>query len=424
MSLRKSITQICLLGIAFFTALILTSCSCCFQASDINPVKETWLCNINLDTNQWTRYADSWFLTGLPNRLEHSGLKSDPEKAETLMTIKVPDFDKVVINGSFQVQIVGNQEHNSVYILGSNISARQTSVEIRGQTLYIQQPTNRLTAFDKTIVRIGVRNLRCLTNLGCGNVYGRGIQSSNLSITSAGSGNIMLMGNINLTQINQTGMGTVTVMGANTPSLDIQVIGNGGVNVCGHVGIHAINHRGDGEINILGADTDCLTIFASGCGTTSIVGFANLKKVTAINRSRVYLYWVNSDGTTVTESDDARVGLAGSTKMLNLNLKNHADFEGQYLRSDNIYVRTQDSAHANVATNQRLFAEARDKSSIYYFDSPKNKSDFTWGDGMIIPLEHIPCPCNVNPPVITKPISWNNSGHYKGEAQIYHHSED
>ncbi|MHB1949078.1 MAG: GIN domain-containing protein [Gammaproteobacteria bacterium] len=381
-------------------AFILTSC-CCFRATDFKPVKENWLCHLNLDTRLWTCNADSWFLTGEINQLQRSILRPGPDKVITKTSVQVPHFDKIVANGSFQIQIVGNQDREKVDLLGSNLSARQVAIETKGDTLYLYQPTNKITANDITIIRISVRNLKCLTNLGCGNIYGRGVLSNRLTIFSAGAGDIMLMGDMNLAQVKQVGSGKIVVLGANTPSLDISLQNHNAlaaVDVCGHVGVRSIINCGKGQVNIIGADTDSLTIAASFSSLTTVIGYANLKKVSAINQSRVYLYWVNSDSTTVYATDKAQVGLAGNTGSLSLVLKNSADFEGQYLRSDSVNVKTNNYSHANVATHNRLFAEARDESSIYYFDSPKDISDFRWGDGIVIPLQHTPCPCPTSPP--------------------------
>lgn len=424
MPLRKLFTRLSLFGIAFLSALILTGCACGLHATKIEPIEARWLCNINLNSNLWMQCADAWFVTGRPNAIEKN-LRASTDRATTLMTVDVADFDKIVVNGSFQVQIVGAQPRNSVYVFGSNLSSRQTSVHVRGRTLFVSQPVNSTTVFDKTIVRIGVRHLSGLSNLGCGNIYGRGIVGQ-FPIFSAGSGNIMLMGNMNVQQIRQLGPGTITLFGANTPCLGITAIGNGNVKVCGHVGVRMITHRGNGSINILGADSPSLKIVASGCGLTTVVGVVNLKKVVALNSSRVYLYWVNGDRTSVFADHCARVALAGSTHVLDVTVNNSANFEGQYLQSNQVYVRTNYIAHASVATPHRLFAEANANSSIYYFDEPKEVSDFRHGNGIIIPIQHLPCPCMPRAPMMKQVVK-----NYKAEVvknykteRVYHPTND
>lgn len=393
MPIQPLIQRLCLTFIAFCLTLLLSSCGC-YQLCPISPSAETWLCNIHLDSRAWTRCADSWFFDGRPNSIERRILHSSPDRPATFMNVRVPDFDKIIVNGSFQVQIVGGQAHNSLYVLGSNPLARQVSVRVCNGTLYLIQPTTPATIHYKTIVRIGVRDLKSITQLGCGDIYGRYICSSGLSIFSAGMGNIIMSGSMNLTRIKQIGTGKITLLGVNAPCFDLTVLGNGHVNIEGRVGVKSIIHRGNGLVNILGADTNQLCILTSGCGITTVVGTANLKKVISINTSRVYLYWVNSPETWVYAADQARIHLAGKTHVLHINLKNMAEFKGQFLQSDEIFVRTDNFSHANLATHYQLFAEAKSHSSIYYFGHPSQFSRFTSGLGIIIPVPEVPCPCS------------------------------
>lgn len=390
----------------------------CVQAKN-NLLYETWLRKVNLNPRIWTNDADSWFITGEPNRAEWQNLNAPAAFATTLMKINSPDFEHIKICGNFQVQIVGGQDQNSVYVLGPNAAARVVAVQNYGRVLYIRQARDcdpRICAqlMDKVIVRIGVHKLRSITNTGNGDIYGRNIKSSNMVLSSAGCGNTMLKGDINLKQVNQYGGGTVTILGANTPRLDINVRGNGSVNVSGHVGVRSIQHYGNGIVSIIGADTDNLCISAAGCGLTTVAGYANLKSVTAVNSSHVYVYWVSSDSTDVCEHDNAFIGLAGATRNLNVDVDNSAHFDGQYLRANNAYVRTRGESHANVLAAQKIFSDAQDNSSTYIFGSPRNVSRFANKDAQIIPVGPNYSTLSMSPP----PQPWNAPSNYsyKGET--------
>jgi len=261
----------------------------------------------------------------------------------------------------------------------------------------------------RVIVRVGVRDLKCLTQLGCGNIYGRGILSSGLALTSQGRGTIMLMGNMNVQAVNQYGPNSITLFGVNTPALAVRVIGQGNLNLCGQIGVRSIVHNGNGKIDLVGMETPSLTIYAAGSGITQAEGVANLKNVQAYQYAQVYLSWIQSDGLTVTENDHAEVGLAGTTSTLNLDIKGSSRFQGQYLFARGAYAKTHESAHANVNATQKLFLNSHQHSSIYYFSSVKELSTFAADQSIILETHNAPSACAISCPLLKKHIR------FKGE---------
>jgi len=375
---------------------------------DMGLTQEVWMQQTNINPNLWTRQGDRWFFTGEPSQFNQFGVNAPESKAFTAMMIRTSDFTNINVDGPFVVQLFGHQEHNSVFVIGPNESARQAAVEVRGNTLYVHQPVNCVAKqMDQVIIRIGLRNLNNLMVSGCGKTEGTQLYSTGLNIKATGSSNVLLSGNINLHNVTQFSNGTISVIGAYTPSLDIRDYGNGTVNVSGRVGIHSIAKSGAGNINIVGADSDSLVIDSSGSGTISIAGFANLKKVNATQASRVYLYWVNSNGIYVNVHDRARVGLAGVARNVDIETDGYSRFEGKYLRSDNTYVRTRNWSHANVSPVQKLFANSLDNSSIYFFGSPNVVSRYTMDAGIVVPVWNDASPTPAVPPASS--WSWGNS---------------
>jgi hypothetical protein len=425
------IKRIFLLGITFLLTSLLLGCTCdssyflnssnscsgnCAPAPDL--VTETWLRQVQTNPQLWACGADSWFLTGEPNSIEKCDFQAPADKALSLMKVRVPDFVNIKVNGNFQVQIVGGQKRTSVRILGPNDAVRLTAIDVFGNTIYVHQAPNCEKVcgpiyMSRVIVRIGVRDLRKLTNEGNGNIYGRNICTRCLDVFSTGNGNIMLNGMMNLRRVKQTGCGTVTLAGACTPYLEMKVLGPGTVNISGRVGIQSILHYGYGRVNIIGADTDSLVVNTGGCGITSVYGFVNLKKVVATQNSRVYIYWVNGVGTYVRERDRAEVGLAGTTSYLNVDAYDNSIFWGQYLRGRQSYIHTHNNAHANVSVDNKLFANAEDNSSIYFFGSPCKVAKFSTHNGTIIQISKL----EVTPP--PKPLPWNSPQRYKDAGWVY-----
>ena len=356
-----------------------------------NLLKENWTHKINVDPNRWTEGAGDWFLTGRPDRVEKRISQMPSYNAFAARQVRLPDFDRIIVDANIDVQILGDQENENLAIAGSYSSERDISIHVRGRTLFITQVCEKVCAVNNTIVRVGINNLRRLTNIKSAHIVGRSVNSDHLDIQSGGDGDIILAGGqrLNLSSVTQRGAGKVTVLNANTPHLMIDVVGNGSVNVNGRVGINFIRHDGDGEVNILGAVSDSLSIDASGNGTTSLLGYANLKKISAMNNSQVYLYWVRSVAAFIDERDNARVGLAGKASNLNIDITDNTRFEGSYLYGDNVYVNTAVYAHANVAPQNKLFALAQGGSSIYYYPSPRTVvSQSTTQYAMIVPVTH------------------------------------
>lgn len=424
----------CSFLIALLCALLLTSCckvgcfkvtaACragdCFNTND-DMVEETWLRQVDRSPNKWVNNADSWFMNGRPNSIEVANYKGPLDDAMTTMKVRVPHFENIHTNGNYQIQIIGQQARESVFILGANNAARMVSVQVHNNTLFIHEGPQCdkgvcKTTLSKVIVRIGVHKLRGISNIGDGDIYGRDIVSKNLTIFSSGNGNTMIGGRINLTRVTETGpnKGNVTVLGAFAPSTVIYMNGEGSLNISGRVGVQSIVHNGNGDLNIIGVDSDNLSIFACGSGKTALSGFANLRQVTASDHARVFMFWVNSQNTDVTVHDQARVGLAGSTGTLNVNADGESCFQGAYLQAGTVYVRTNHSAHANVATRRKLFAEAKESSTIYYFGSPDYVDAFPSVKGQILPITPRPSLLS-SMPRRPQSVPWNDPRGFTAE---------
>jgi hypothetical protein len=242
------------------------------------------------------------------------------------------------------------------------------------------------------IVRIGMNELNNLVVNGTNLVEGKDITSRNLTVKANGNNNqVLLTGIMNVTCVTQNGTGTISIIGAYSPNVDL-IDYKGNINISGHVGVRNILKQGPGCINVIGMDTDSLKINSSGTGLVALAGYANLRKAVVKQSSQVYLYWVNSNGIYITLSDSARLGLAGSAKNIELQASGSSKFEGKFLHADSMYVTTRDTAHANVYPQSKLFANASEYSSIYFFGSPNVVSRYTNGSGIIVPIFNDSCP--------------------------------
>jgi hypothetical protein len=412
-----------LLGIACVTSLILTSCASnnnnLYKAQVRNDlVQENWINHVTMTPDGWTNHADKWFSTDEPRNFNEFDPKAPAGRAITAMMVRVPDFTNITVEGPYRVQIYGSEMHNTLYVLGPNEAARHTAVEIKGNTLFIHPATECAKGCgnpNDVVIRIGIHDLANLNANGTGLIEGKLISSSGLSIKSTNNNEILLTGEIRLQRIFQSSMATTSVIGAYSPVVDVKVV-NGTVNLSGRIGIRRIIKQGTGNLNIIGADSDSLDIRSSGSGVTTINGYVNLRKIDVTESSRVYLYWVNSNGIYINLNGNARLGLAGSANNIDVEVGGNARFEGKYLRAENVYIRTNGYSHANVTPRAKLFANAMDNSSIYFFGSPNVVSRYTAGNGIVIPVFNDACPVPVAPrPMYKDETPFASSSPYKDE---------
>jgi len=377
------------IGVLILSILSLASCAnrgSPFPRSDLT--EETWQQYVDANTNQWSRGADNWFMTGDANLAEESNRVAPDSAAISTMSVRVSQFNNIKVNGPFQVQVFGSLEQNSVYVYGPNEEVRNVSIAVRGNTLHVTVAGDPAGTpkMRQVIVRIGIVNLQALTQLGAGRIEARQVRSTGLSITSSGSGNIYLAGNVNLKCIKQSGRGSVFVWGAITPILDIETTGSGCVNVCGNVGIRSIKHYGKSDVSIIGANSDSLYIDTSGTGKIGIRGIVNAREIKARDNTCVYLCGTNSASLYVYLFNQARVGLSGRANDLYVNGNGASRFWGRSLCVMNAYVRAQDKAHINVMASNKIFASAVDNGSVYFFGTPDLMSQFVSGNGTVIPI--------------------------------------
>lgn len=380
-----------LIGLVLLSYILLTGCS-----STRNPyiksayTEERWMREVHTSPDSWARGADSWFLTGDPNRTEMANRHASYGAAISTMMVAVPNFTGIKTAGDFQVQIFGTYDHNSVYVYGPNAGVRAISVQVRGGTLCIEQAKDAPQSVKNVIIRIGINQLCSLTQLsGCGSIEGIRLRSNALDVSTGAkaTGNIYLAGPVNLRRVTNLGAGNISVFGANASQLDIRATNKGGVNVSGNLNIRSIYHNGGNNINILGANSRMpLNIYADGAGKIGINGQVNLRQVTARGSTRIYAYPVLSQYIYAYAYNDSRIGIAGATTDLSVDTGGRSQFWGRYLCAQNAYVRAHDQSHINVAASSKIFASSTESSSVYFFGAPNSMSQFVSGSGVVIPI--------------------------------------
>lgn len=374
--------------IILFTGLLLMSCTYHHgPGASADLASETWTRSVDVDPAKWTAGASEWFLEGATTHTEQMDRDAPYMAAMSTMMVRVPnDFVNVRVKGNFKVQLFGTNNANSLYMYGPNSAVRFIIVKVHGNTISLIQAKGAPSNMGCVIVRIGMRQLASLTHMGSGTIEGRGVRSHCLTIDSCSCGNIYLAGAMNVTNIKASGSGHVNVFGAVTPELSVTTSGAGSVNVSGNVGIHCITHHGSGDINIIGANSDGLTIHTDGQGKIGLNGRVAINEIDARDDTCVYAYYVNGDTLKVYATDHARIGLAGCTRNLYVDAGKLSRFMGHYLYTNDAYVRAHDLGHVNVMAANKVFASATQNSSVYYFGSPNQLSQFFRENGVVMPI--------------------------------------
>lgn len=378
--------------IMVFLALILMGCAAkqnTYLSADYSC--ETWQRCLASNPHRWERGADRWFFTADPNTTEEFNRKAPATSAVSTMSVAVPEFSTIRIDGGFQTQIYGTYGHNTVDVYGPNAGVSSLSVDVLNNDVYIHAHPNAAPEITKVIVRIGIRQLNNLVQMGCGPIEGIQLNTTkDISVTSTptASGPIYLSGHIRLRRVRQAGSSMINIFGVDSRKLNIETCGQcGGVNLAGNVGVRSISHHGLNDINIIGANSPSLCIFANGAGQVGIKGFVRLKKVETHDYVQVYVSQTCSKLIYSDAFDCSRIGLAGSVCNLYTNTFNATRFQGRSLCAQNAYAESRDTSHINITASNRAFATARDDSTIYFFGPSYLLSSFLKGNGQVIPLE-------------------------------------
>lgn len=387
------------LGLLILSFLLLSGCAY-RHASRLPATQENWASQVETNPQRWMRGADEWFTTGNPNVPKYQANPYRPPIAT--MSMRVAEFTKIKVNGTFQVQLFSTDGPSSVYIYGPNDGVRATLATSRGGVLCVSQIKKAPRSMPMVVVRIGVNHLTGLLQLGRSRIEGIQINTDQLSVTSLGTGNIYLSGNMNLVRVDNFGHGCINIFGANTPTLDIRTNGSNVTNISGNVGIRSIINQGQSYINIIGANSNFLRIYASGSGKVGISGIVNLRELRASGHARVFICKLMTTGAYVRAANQARIGLAGSAQNISINATDSSCVLAKDLCTDTAYVRTQQHAHVNISACNKIYASASGSSSIYFFGSPTIMTQFVGGNSIVMPIWNQysnVCPIAAPPPV-------------------------
>lgn len=376
--------------------ILMVVCSFCLSACFYSQQpsmkqfsQEKWIGKVGNKVD--TRDASPWFF-----RDESKDQENVLTDSINFVTVPVYDFSSIQIAGNFDVQIKGNVKQNYVMVQGPPNVTKFIKIRTIAQTLQLQQLVSS-PALDKVIIRIGIKSLNSLFYQGAGSVEATQLRSPGLIIKSIGSGDIYLKGNYFVRQILQEGNGLISMMGARANQLDILAKGEGEIGISGLIGLHSIVTHRSSEVNIIGAQGENLAIVADNHSKIAIRGQVNISTIRLKDRASVYINAVNSHYLQIHARDHSRVGLRGKVNNLSVELNGGANFYGRDLLARHAFVRTNGQTHANVTATAKLYANANNNSSIYFFGPNDVLFSAANDEAIILPIANYPS----NEPVST-----------------------
>lgn len=347
---------------------------------------ESWRSQMGVDPSSWALGADSWFRISEGTMNEYRNETAPLSEAISKEAVRLPNIQNLKIQGDFQVQISGDCDDPALFIEGPNPAVRSVAVVIRGNTLILAQAQNAPTNMNRVIVHVAMKSLNSLYFVGGGRVEGKHLYSSHLTVESNAMGHIFLAGRLNVKCVMARNCGSINIYTVNTTQTEIVSSAAGNVNIkaeC-NVGLKSISHIGTANINIVGAAGDNVVIDAKGKGRINLIGNIGVRQIRASDQVCVFISNSSSSVPCIYVYDDARVGIAGRAGTLYGYTTRTAKLMSRYLVADTIYAESSGSSHMNISANNRVFATARDYSTIYFYGDPDIVESFQRNGGAVI----------------------------------------
>ena len=299
--------------------------------------------------------------------------------------IQTRAFSNIVIDGNYQVQILGGQKQAGLEILSNWNQARRITVNVDNNTLHISGTDN---TSKQVTVRIGATSINSITLNGSAVVVAKNLLGNSVSLINNGSGNLLTDGAATVSHVTLNGSGNIAVLGANGKNTTILNKGSGNIHMSGKYNVRTLTDSGSGNIKIVGLNSNDFNINSTGSGDIIASGFGNLTKLMHSGSGNVYFYWASSSRPQIIATGSGTIGIAGNADHGKANIGGSVYFDGRFLRIKDFSIKTTDSAHAKVIATQQLLATATDKSQIYYYNTPKHLLKHHSGSGAVLDLSH------------------------------------
>ncbi|HVT62634.1 MAG TPA: DUF2807 domain-containing protein [Legionellaceae bacterium] len=257
------------------------------------------------------------------------------------------DFNRIVASGHINLQIHTGARRPWITIHGDKRDTAVVHWTVKDHTMYIDLGKG-YPKYGAVDVSLGSRYLLSLQYRGKGLVTGKRLLSKQLDLLIWNAHKTDLEGQMNLRHI---------VLGSS------------------------------GTVHLKSGQSRAVELILKNKVRAQIEGISNVQKVTMSDQSWLSVFWVKSQGLRMYLKDQAQAQMAGIANKLYLQLQDHARFNGRYLRATEAFVKTYDDSEANIAVVKTQHTLASDKSNIYFYDSPRYKTDFMAKNGSVLEMQ-------------------------------------
>lgn len=268
--------------------------------------------------------------------------------SQTTREISTGSFDRVVIKGPMDVNVISGIPENDVRLIGRTQDMNRVKTKVEKNTLTITMRSSS-AAKPRLLVVIRARN-----------IY----------------------------DMRYSGSGHVEAIGLNSPWFNADLNATGKVDLSGkHLYLSQLDLHGSGDINLHNVHSKNLMIISKGSDRVTLSGEVDVNKIRMDGTSCVKILWVKSSVLEIRGKGKSYLELAGNIGTLDVILRDQAYFNGRYLRTHFAYVKTYDSSRADLQVTKVQNTLASQSSNIYYYKTPKYVGTHMDDSGAVLDLD-------------------------------------
>lgn len=268
-------------------------------------------------------------------------------------TMKLHPFNRIAIEGPFDVELVGNMPSSDLRYIGNDSVIQGISAVVRNNTLYVSM--NKKKVYNRggkqamVIIRAG--QVEDLFYEGAGSFSAIGLTAPYVDVTLRNQGPVVFRTpNLHLHYLDVGGKGPVTVGDLDARNLKVVLRGNNKIYLKGHANVENVMANGDCEIRMDALDSSFLRV-----------------------RGR----------------HGAHIHLAGHVQVMEAFLYDHAWFDGKDLLAQKAYVKTYDEGRADIQVSEYQSTLASDHSNIFYYRKALHHGDYMHRSGAVLQMDNL-----------------------------------
>ncbi|WP_367607553.1 DUF2807 domain-containing protein [Legionella sp. W05-934-2] len=318
------------------------------NASKVAPIPSLHSAAPKTSYHPW-RFFSKW----MPSKKTTAQQKHD--KAKTLpiaymqrISKSVPSFDKLLVDGNFNVELHSGYSKPSVVIKGNSLDLLAVKAVVQNNTLVLHAE-DKIPKFAPINVIIKGRYIHSIQLKANANIKGHALKMS---------------------------------------YLDLEVAEKAQAHLGGYLMVHKVIIQDQGTVRLDGVRSKDLEVCLKNNANLRISGKANLTKLDASDHSQFIMTWVDSWNLIAKVSNEAYVQLAGIVNKLDACVSGNAHWNGRYLRSRRTFMKTYGHATARVSAVKKQHTLALDQSNIYFYNLSTYRTDFMAFDGSVLDMRN------------------------------------